>query len=816
LAKIIDNRTIMTSRITLPILVLLGLGWLPLASAEQPAGQPLTPPQLEFFEKEIRPLLVAHCFECHSSDADELGGGLRLDTRTRLLQGGDSGPAAQPGNPGNSLFIRAIKYTDPLLQMPPSGRLTEREIAALIKWVDIGLPYPRADAGQPRNEQPPHTTADTQSWWSFQRSAEPPSLPAVQDPTWPSNAIDRFVLAQLETQEFRPAPAADRRTLIRRATFDLIGLPPTPDEVSAFLADSSPDAFARRVDRLLGSHHYGERWGRHWLDVVRYADTSGCNGDFPVPEAFRYRNYVIDSWNADKPYDEFVREQIAGDLLPAESDEIRYQRLIATGYLAISRRFSSLGEEFHLTLDDTVDNLGKAILGLTISCARCHAHKFDPIPQTDYYALYGIFQSTRYSFPGTEIYRHTRHLAPLVPRSLAEQIGPTLAEIEQLDEQIFETYSTMAALDTGEKKDALRKDWGKLKIRRDELTKATQSFDKAFAASEGEPVNVRLHIKGDPKNLGPTIPRGFLQVLGGHRLSADEPGSGRLQLADWLTSAQNPLTARVIVNRVWQHHFGQGLVRTPNDFGTRGSPPTHPQLLDYLTYRFLKGGWSIKDLHREIMLSRTYQMGIVERASYSEADPDNRYLWTFPRRRLDAEAIRDSMLAISGALDRSQGGPHPFEPEWEWRYSQHVPFVDDFPTRRRTVYLMQQRIRQQPYLAVFDGADTNVATGGRQVSTTPQQALFMLNSEFVHEQAERFAEFLSDTVDGETGQVQFAYQLALGRPPDERELVEAIEFIGQARAEVGRLEIADAERPVEALASYLRVLLSSNEFMFVE
>ena len=491
-----------------------------------------------------------------------------------------------------------------------------------------------------------------------------------------------------------PAPEADRRTLLRRLTFDLTGLPPTPEEVDAFLRDDAEGAYERAVDRLLASPQYGERWGRHWLDLVRYADTSGCNSDFPMPEAYRYRNYVVESLNRDKPYNLFLEEQIAGDLLPGGSEAERRERIVATGYLAISRRFSSVAEEFHLTLDDTIDNLGKAVLGLTISCARCHDHKFDPITQRDYYALYGIFQSTRYAFPGTEIFRHSEDLVPLVSVERRDgELRPYLERMVKLDREIHATYAPVETLDTGKAKNDLREKVKKLQAERDELIKTMPAFEKAYAVSEGEPADARIQIKGDPAKLGPAVPRGFLTVLGGQRLPSDETGSGRRALAGWLTDPSNPLTARVLVNRVWQHHFGHGLVRTPNDFGTRGEPPTHPELLDALALRFVDAGWSIKKLHREILLSATYRMGSVEDAESSRKDPENRFLWTFNRRRLDAEEIRDAVLAVSGALDRSPGGTHPFPSEWTWRYTQHKPFVDDYPSLRRSIYLMQQRIR---------------------------------------------------------------------------------------------------------------------------
>jgi hypothetical protein len=796
----------------------LGLaGWLltalvVFAEEPPPADRAPTADQLAFFERQIRPLLIEHCYKCHSGEAKEIGGELQLDSRAAMRRGGQSGPVVVPGQPDQSRLIQAVRYNDALLQMPPDGKLPQRAIDALVEWVRIGAPDPRDGGPAPARATP--APAVKRSWWSFQPLAAP-LVPPVRDETWPLGDVDRFVLARLEAQGLSPAPPADRLTLIRRATFDLTGLPPDPADVEAFVSDPSPDAFAKVVDRLLASPQYGERWGRHWLDVVRYADTSGCNGDFPIVDAYRYRNYVIDSFNRDKPYDEFLREQLAGDLLPAESDEDRFENLIATGYLAISRRFSSLGEEFHLTLDDTVDNLGKAILALTVSCARCHDHKFDPIPQADYYALYGIFQSTTYAFPGTEIYRHTQNLAPLVSAERYQsELGTALAQMVKLDAAIFETYSAMAEMDTGQEKEALRAKWKSMQKQRDEMVKQLPSHDRAFGASEGTPHNSRIHVKGDPKNLGPEVRRGFLQAFGGECLPDAHSGSGRDALADWVTGVASPLAARVIVNRVWLHHFGRGIVRTPDDFGTRGDPPTHPELLDYLARQFLASGWSFKPLHRALMLSRAYQMAVISQAEYALRDPDNRWLWTFNRRRLEAEEIRDAMLVVSGSVDYSIGGPHPFPPEIEWRYTQHKPFVDDFPTNRRTVYVMQQRIRQQPYLAVFDGADTNAATGLRKVSTVAPQALFMLNSEFAHLQAAAFADRVAGEFPEDAQRVVGAYRLAIGRVPSEEEIRDALEYLRGVQPLLADSSSGSATRT--AWASYLRVLLSSNEFLFVD
>jgi hypothetical protein len=774
-----------------------------------------SPDQIQAFEKQVRPILAERCYSCHSSEAKKIRGDLRLDSRAAMLQGGGLGPAVIPGEPDQSPLIQAIGYDDPLLRMPPDGRLSSGEVETLRAWVEAGAPWPQDEAGGVPEETGPAASGES-DWWAFQEVRRP-EHPTVLDVGWPRNEVDQFVLAQLEAAGMRPAPEADRRTLVRRLTFDLTGLPPTPEEVDAFLGDETPDSFDRLIDRLMASPHYGERWGRHWLDLVRYADTSGCNGDFPMPEAYRYRDYVVDRFNRDTPYDMFLREQIAGDLMPSSSESDRRDRIIATGYLAISRRFSSLAEEFHLTLDDTVDNLGKAMLGLSISCARCHDHKFDPIPQEDYYALYGIFQSSRFAFPGTEIYRHPQDLVPLVDEGTQEsELRPSLERMAALDRDIFDTYSLMATLDTGKAKDELRAKWNALQKERDELVKSMPEYDRAYAVSEGEPVDAKIHLKGDPERLGPVVPRGFLTVLGGQRLPEEEPWSGRRALADWITDPGNPLTARVLVNRVWQHHFGRGLVRTPNDFGTRGEPPTHPGLLDWLTSRFVEEGWSIKALHREILRSGTYRMASIEDPESAERDPENRLLWTFNRRRLDAEEIRDAMLAVSGDLDRSPGGSHPFPPVWEWRYSQHRPFVADYPSRHRSLYLMQQRIRLHPFLAVFDGADTNASTERRKTSTTPQQALFILNDEFVHEQAGRLADRLELEAADSASRVDRAFRLAFGRGASCDEKQEAIAYLARVDEALGAAGLSDARRPRAAWESYLRVILGSNEFVFVD
>jgi len=630
---------------------------------------------------------------------------------------------------------------------------------------------------------------------------------------------------QAQERRLKPAPPADRRTLIRRATFDLTGLPPAPEEIDAFLADPSPRAFETLVERLLASRHYGERWGRHWLDVVRYADTSGCSADFPVPEAFRYRNYVIDAFNRDKPYDRFLREQIAGDLLPHASESEKVERLIATGYIAISRRFGTTPENYlHLTIEDTIENLGRALLGLGLGCARCHDHKFDPIPTEDYYALYGIFRSTRYSWGGYDNGPRRRDLVPLIPQEEADALRKEFEERKSVLEKELERVSgelkaarkeapSAAAAKRAKELEAAVAD---AKQAHDRFVRNPPLIESAYAVAEGKAQEARVHVRGDPNKLGPEVPRGFLQVLGGPGVPAKARGSGRLELAEWLTDPRNPLTARVMVNRLWQHHFGKGLVATPNDFGRQGLPPTHPELLDYLAERFVEQGWSIKAMHRLIMNSSTYRLSGRDLPENLEVDPENALLWKFSRRRLDAEAVRDAILAASGELDRTMGGAHPFPPQSTWAFVQERPFAAAYETRRRSVYVMQPRIKMHPFFQILDGADPRSSTGARLVGHTPLQALFFMNDPFVHEQADRFADRLMGARPEPGGRVKLAFLLALGRPPRPEEERAALTHVREAQRDLKELPMPEERRLQLAWASLARALLSSHEFIFIE
>ncbi len=891
----------------------------------QMATQPQEPSRegLEFFEKKIRPALAENCYACHSEKSKKPQGGLLLDSIEAMLKGGASGlPAIVPGDPEKSLLIKAIRHNDAKLQMPMGGRMPDQVIKDFEAWVKMGAPAPRASAPTAASNYPAYNFDEARKFWSFQtiKDHQPPK---VKNAAWVKSPIDRFILAKLEEKGLKPLADADKRALIRRATFDLTGLPPTPDEVEAFLKDVSPDAFEKVVDRLLGSQAYGEKWGRHWLDVVRYADTAGDNSDYPVTAAYRYRNYVIDSFNKDKPYDQFVREQIAGDILAkhdnprvdgrlpeeeedgveipgaknpsaAEIEKSRQEKIVATGYLAMSRRFGSRNKEMNLTIDDTIDNLGKSLLGLSVSCARCHDHKFDPIPQRDYYALYGVFNSIRYSFPGAEIYPHPAEMVALVGGKEAENFYRQQKELSEIDDAIERLKSergvaarnkkmkdeasakadapaaaskeakpaetkrnneTAGAEEKSEERkkseslpadfdrdvannqkaqnskrmpDEVEAEWTRVRLRQSELHSRYIKTPKAYAVVDGASANARVHRKGDPKSLGDEVPRGFLTILGGQSVPKDHRGSGREFLANWIADAKNPLTARVMVNRIWAYHFGKGIVQTPNDFGARGGAPTHPELLDWLASRFIEGGWSIKKTHRAIMLSHVYQIASGESApralaggtnliaADSAIDVNNDYLWRFNRRRLEAEEIRDSVLAASGALDRTMGGEHPFPAEQTWRFSQHVQFFAVYDTNRRSVYVMQQRLKKHPFFEVFDGADSNATTDGRAQSVTPVQALFLMNSPFMHEQSDLFAVRVGMAYDTLQGRIDYAFRLAYARAPRLEEIREAQNYLRRTR-----LELQAGGAPVDqlnrkALASYLRVVMSSNEFLYVD
>jgi hypothetical protein len=778
-----------------------------------------TPEQVDFFERKIRPVLADHCYQCHSAGAEKLGGGLLLDSRIGIIKGGDSEPPIVPGDPNASLLMTAIRHTDASLKMPPKKKLAEMQIEDLAAWIRMGAPDPRtADTTAHVKSKYTIDWDKAREFWSL-KPVRQPNVPAVRDTAWPRSDLDRFILSRLEANRLSPVPDADRKTLIRRATYDLIGLPPTPQEIDAFEKDQDSNAFATVVDRLLASPQYGERWGRHWLDVVRYADTAGDNSDFPIPQMYLYRNWVIDAVNRDLPYDRFVREQLAGDLLPAADEASRRKQTIATGYIANARRFGSRVDDYpqHLTIEDTIDNLGRAFLGTTINCARCHDHKFDPISTQDYYALYGIFHSTRYPWPGIELEQKQRDLVPLVPAAAAATAqAAKRTEQERLDAEVRRLEKERDAAQ-GEDRKRLDKAVQEARNVAERHSKSPLGFEVAYAVADAAHVeDVRVQQKGDPAKTGPLVHRHFLTVLGGAELPTDDRTSGRLRLADWIVSPENPLAARVMVNRLWRYHFGTGIVPTPNDFGRQGKPPTHPELLDWLASRFVESGWSIKVMHRLIMLSRVYRLAGSPSPDALLRDPNNEGLSYFPRRRLDAEAIRDTLLVLGGSLDPTPGGPHPFPPQAEWKFTQHNPFKAVYETNRRSVYLMTQRIQRHPYLSIFDGADPSISIGTRPTSTTPLQALYLLNDPLVHEQSARFAARLLDLAPDDSRRFEQAYLLAVGRRPGSDETDAALKFLEAVRTELRAGGVPADQVDREAWQSAVRAIFRLNEFVYVD
>ncbi len=760
----------------------------------------------EFFEKKIRPLLIDHCYKCHSAQSDGVKGGLLLDTREGLLKGGDTGAAIVPGDPEKSLLIKAVRYTDKDLRMPPSDKkLADAQIADLVAWVKLGAPDPRVTVARTglSTEGPVQAggsaAAKAKTWWAFQ-PVQKPMAPGTshRDP------LDAFVDEKLAAAGLKKAPAACKRSLLRRATFDLTGLPPTPEEVAAFLADDSPEAFARVVDRLLASPTHGQHWARHWLDVVRYADyhdadpkarTASCE----PTEAWRYRDWVADSFNRDMPFDQFIVHQIAGDLLPSPSGEAIYvEGMVATTFLANGAWDRGDADKEKMVsdmVDDQIDTVGKAFLGLTLGCARCHDHKFDPISNEDYYALAGIFYSTHFMESlGTKGGEITLKRVPLVPRAVAALRDGLVLRLEAIKAQLtsLDNLTQPVAANHPERLRLLKE--------RDALeSELPPPYPVVMTVQEGgmpgglfpNIQDVPIHVRGSYTRLGSVIPRRMPAFFAGEAQPPITQGSGRRELAAWIASKENRLTARVIVNRVWQWHFGEGLVNTPNNFGLLSEPPSHPALLDWLAVQFVEDGWSLKALHRRIMLSATYQQASVIPRPQVARDPDNRWFGRFLARRLEAEAIRDAMIFVSGRLDLSPGGPA----------------GADLGAPRRSLYVQTARWDRSNFATLFDAANPDASVEKRTVSTVATQALLMLNNDFVQSHALELAKRLLREAPGdETARIDWAYQLLFARPARTEELAIARQLLAKFTPSGTKAAWRD----------FAHVLLCSSEFIYVD
>ncbi len=960
--------------------VILSVLCLPaLARAADPSGVP-------FFEQKIRPVLVKHCYECHAAGAQKVRGGLLLDTRAGLLKGGDTGPAVVPSKPEESLLLNALRHDG--LAMPPKEKLPDEVAADFQRWVKMGAPDPRD--GKAVNAQSAIDLEAGRKFWAFQ----PPrkyAVPRVAGASWPRSDIDRILLAALEARGMKPARDADRRTLIRRATLDLIGLTPAPEEIEAFVNDPAPDAeaFAKVVDRLLGSPHYGERWGRHWLDVARYADSNGKDENLTFHDAFRYRDYVIAAFNQDKPFDRFLVEQLAGDLLPAGDPPQRDEQLTATGFLVVGPKVLADRDFVKRKMDvvdEQIDTVGKAFLGLTVGCARCHDHKFDPIPTADYYAMAGIFSSTR-TLDGIKLgnavvsgwmlrplgddgdkklaaqQAHQKKLT-----ALADQIKKVKADLKVQEDkatmrqpaklvglvvddkeaklvgtwkpstftrpyvgdgylsddksgkgeksatftpklpkageyEVFVSYTiggnrstktpvtvqfadgekTVAVNQTeAPKLDGLFRSVGKYRfeagtagsvtisnkgtegyvivdavrfVPQGELEKDTEmamgvpeevrkqiataqdklkqleAEEKKLKAAappgpalamavrdEDKPADSRVNVRGNPHSLGDAVPRGVLRVASaGTPPAVPAEQSGRLELARWLADSSNPLTARVLVNRVWQKLFGEGIVRTVDNFGQQGERPSHPELLDALALQFVEEGWSVKKLIRSVVLSRAYQLSCTADTGLVKADPENRLFGRAARRQADGEVIRDAILTVSGQLDRTPGGtPVPGLGERAIDNDSKGGVPTD-ANRHRSVYLPVIRNDLTPILEVFDFADPEVTTGRRDATTVPTQALFLMNSPFVIEQARHTAKRLLALPGDDAARLNDLYLRALGRAATDGEVKTALDFVASYKQKAAKQPKRDKSTPdVEAWTSVCIAVFGCTEFRFVE
>ncbi len=760
-----------------------------------------TPEKIDFFEKKIRPILVSHCYNCHSADTKPAGG-LRVDDRVGLLRGGDSGPAVVPGDPENSWLLKRVRLSDPKRRMPKEGALLdETEIADLSAWIRDGVAWPAESipAGLGHSE----TTYERlrTRHWSLQPLHDP-KTPAVKNTAWPAGHNDRLILAKLEERSLAPVGDADPAMLIRRLSFDLTGLPPAPAEIDSFAKDKSRDAYVRVVDRLLASPRFGERWGRHWLDVARYAESTGPSRNIPYPHAWKYRDYVLDAVNRDIPFNRFIQEQVAGDLLPAATAQERDRLLIATGFLAlgpkdVNQRFK---ERFLMdNVDEQIDTVTRAVLAFTVGCARCHDHKFDPIPTSDYYALAGIFTSTnlgagvRSKMGGSGLeYYDPKNLvrlvteAPPLPADEIQKVEAEIAAAKKDWDQIRDTAEGAALGPDGKpKQQAYRLKYEQLQMKHLLLTDPGTRGYAIHGLREGDTIaDTAVRIRGEAERLGPVVPRGFLTAFQIPDASKLDPAhSGRLELAAWLTSSQNPLTPRVEVNRIWQHLFGQGFVISVDNFGVTGDRPSHPELLDYLAVQFIRQGWSVKKLVREIVLSRAYRLGPEAPERNREIDPANRLVWRHSPRRLDAEEIRDAILATAGTL---QSKPPAGSAAKELRM---IELQDNGPEARtineqadyslvRSVYLPLLRGLTPKALDAFDPVSQTLVTGQRESTTVPTQALYLLNSQFVRKQSLALAErVVSEEGHNKAEAVRRAYWLTLGRSPSKQEFTQTINFL---------------------------------------
>jgi mono/diheme cytochrome c family protein len=834
------------------VFYLLAFFFLPDASARLPQE---TPQELS---RQAYAVLKQNCFGCHGAAKTS---GLDLRTAESVLAGGDNGKVIEPSDAGASRLYQFITHQSKPT-MPPGKKLPDAAIETLRRWIDAGASFDgfekeastgKADEPAKLVERP--ITPEERGFWAFQPPRRSPA-PRVSHPGWGANPIDAFLLARMKAKGLKPSPRADRRTLIRRAYLDLTGLPPGPEEVEAFVKDSSPGAWERLIDRLLASPHYGERWARHWLDLVRYADSGGFEFDVDRPEMWRYRDYVVKAFNDDKPYDQFIREQLAGDEYAPDSQEA----MIATGFLRLGPEGGGGGERGRQdALDDLVTTTSLTFMGLTVNCARCHDHKFDPIPQKDFYRIQAIFAPARpvnYPLVGADVVAAHRAESQRVEglqrplkkakeeleapylKALVEEAVSRLPEYMQMAwrtppekrtpgqrlnvQQIKKTLEDDSLSQKLTEKDIVARMSDDDKREHQELVEKIKALEeqkpkpypsaRSIGESGSKPGPTYFLHRGAPDAKGPVVTPGVLSVINetDYEFPTPPPNAKssyrRRGLAEWLASRQNPLTARVMVNRIWQHHFGEGVVRTPSNFGKLGEPPTHPELLDWLAVEFIEHGWSVKRTHRLMMTSQAYQMASDDTAANVAIDPENRLLWRMPRARLEAEIIRDQMLAVAGNLDREQGGPcvYPYIDPKLFQSSTKRTWPgkpDDAPsTWRRSLYVYSKRSIRYPLFEAFDQPNLINSCDRRNRSTIAPQALLLMNNSFVLTEAKYFAERLRrDAGDDTRAQVERAYRLALARAPTAFERAKTVEFI---------------QSDPNGLAEFCHALFNLNEFVY--
>ena len=828
------------------------------------ASDDMTSEQVAFFESKVRPLLTANCYSCHSPEAGKIKGGIRVDSRASLLEGGPSGAALVPGDVDGSLLIKVVRWEDEDLSMPPKNKLSDTEIGVLEDWVRMGAPWPKSASAASAGDEKDSAVqsydieydyeAARRDHWAFQpvKDVEPPTVPGN---TWSQEPIDRFLLQAMQARGVAPVADAAKSTWLRRVTLDLTGLPPTPAELTAFEADRSPDAHAKVVDRLLASPAFGERWGRHWLDVARYAESSGKERNVAYPHAWRYRDWVVAAFNDDMAYDRFLAMQVAGDLMPAEDADQRAAQLVATGYLAVGPKSHNARDKRQFMLDvadEQIDALSQGMLGLTIACARCHDHKFDPIPIEDYYSMAGIFVSTETRY-GTQKSQGNDHPSELMalPAEARLPDGPTMpATVRTALERVrgvTERQAERAAEDNMQARtgvdarpDAVNRvrqraleQQGKvldeLLSRYDEDGRSNAKNRVAMGVVDGKVRDIAVLKRGELDKPGEIAPRGFLSVLEPYGEPAIGTGSGRLELARWIATESNPLTARVWVNRVWSHLFGDGIVPTVDNFGLGGQRPEHPELLDWLAGALVEEGWSTKKLVRRIVLSRAYRLASQDDPRHLARDPEVVALWRFPERRLEAEAIRDSMLFAAGLLQTAPPvGSNAAFLEGVLRNELVLELVAD---RRpvRSLYLPIVRDHLPESLAVFDMADPSFVVGRREETNVATQALFLMNDPTVIEASDALAKSLLQVAGDDAARIEAAFVRTLGRKPSASEQQAVQRFLADfdaplqqrtgpparrlPRERLGQPTPPDAR--TQAWSAFVQTLFQGAEFRFL-